>query len=300
MSDEIKQAIDEIPKIIMRFGNLGEYGEHPHIHFHGGCLVCALLEIKKLLDQYRQSQVCPECKGEKVEAKNPNSKSGSPIGTCSVCKGEGTLEAYLRAENKFLRARCDQLQNINKHIESADITLHAENDKLKVENDRLKKISKDECSVSICDNLHTRAEKAEQQIAELQAEIELLKKDHIVPMPPEFFFHNACSERCDMLVGPCACGAWHRADDFIEKIKDLFTSLKTENQKQLEKQIAEQQKVIENTGKAIEDIFSDILGNGPEILRSTKPVTDYVNLIITTRGKVKTALAAAVAKPKKQ
>lgn len=23
--------------------------------------------------------------------------------------------------------------------------------------------------------------------------------------------HNACNEPCDMLIGPCACGAWHNA-----------------------------------------------------------------------------------------
>jgi hypothetical protein len=25
--------------------------------------------------------------------------------------------------------------------------------------------------------------------------------------------HNACNEPCDFLVGPCACGAWHTADE---------------------------------------------------------------------------------------
>jgi hypothetical protein len=26
--------------------------------------------------------------------------------------------------------------------------------------------------------------------------------------------YNACTEPCDMLVGPCACGAWHHWDDW--------------------------------------------------------------------------------------
>jgi len=25
--------------------------------------------------------------------------------------------------------------------------------------------------------------------------------------------HNACTEPCDMLEGPCACGAWHNKDE---------------------------------------------------------------------------------------
>lgn len=24
--------------------------------------------------------------------------------------------------------------------------------------------------------------------------------------------YNACTEPCDMLIGPCACGAWHTPD----------------------------------------------------------------------------------------
>ena len=27
-------------------------------------------------------------------------------------------------------------------------------------------------------------------------------------------FHNANSDACDMLIGPCACGAWHKAKDW--------------------------------------------------------------------------------------
>lgn len=25
--------------------------------------------------------------------------------------------------------------------------------------------------------------------------------------------YNACTDPCDMLEGPCACGAWHRRDE---------------------------------------------------------------------------------------
>ena len=32
--------------------------------------------------------------------------------------------------------------------------------------------------------------------------------------------HNGCNDACDMLVGPCVCGAWHSADD--EWVKELL------------------------------------------------------------------------------
>jgi len=38
---------------------------------------------------------------------------------------------------------------------------------------------------------------------------------------PEFIeIYNACSERCDMLVGPCCCGAWHSEDEAIKILLD--------------------------------------------------------------------------------
>lgn len=38
--------------------------------------------------------------------------------------------------------------------------------------------------------------------------------------------HNACNEPCDMLRGPCACGAWHEGDDQAAKaVRILILSL---------------------------------------------------------------------------
>ncbi len=31
-------------------------------------------------------------------------------------------------------------------------------------------------------------------------------------------FQNACTDSCDMIDGPCACGAWHNAKEWIEKL----------------------------------------------------------------------------------
>lgn len=36
----------------------------------------------------------------------------------------------------------------------------------------------------------------------------------LVPFPTtEPSHHNACNDPCDMLVGPCACGAWHSVEE---------------------------------------------------------------------------------------
>ena len=42
------------------------------------------------------------------------------------------------------------------------------------------------------------------------------KDNGIVPMPLEYIgnYYNACAEPCDMLAGPCACGATHTLDEW--------------------------------------------------------------------------------------
>lgn len=32
-------------------------------------------------------------------------------------------------------------------------------------------------------------------------------------------YYNACTEPCDMYEGPCACGAWHTAEERLEDKK---------------------------------------------------------------------------------
>lgn len=44
-----------------------------------------------------------------------------------------------------------------------------------------------------------------------------------VTMPANLSIYNGCSERCDMLVGACACGAWHEANDWDGKIGNIET-----------------------------------------------------------------------------
>ncbi len=35
-------------------------------------------------------------------------------------------------------------------------------------------------------------------------------------------YHNACNEPCDILIGPCACGATHTRNEFIVIVDRLY------------------------------------------------------------------------------
>ena len=41
------------------------------------------------------------------------------------------------------------------------------------------------------------------------------RKNNFEEMPHIFEQHNSCTDRCDMLVGPCACGATHSAEEWV-------------------------------------------------------------------------------------
>lgn len=42
-------------------------------------------------------------------------------------------------------------------------------------------------------------------------------KNDFMEMPKDWIgqVHNACTDPCDMLNGPCVCGAWHHWDEWI-------------------------------------------------------------------------------------
>jgi len=46
-------------------------------------------------------------------------------------------------------------------------------------------------------------------------------KNNLASMPEEYLgqFHNACTDPCDMLQGPCACGATHHQEEWPPKIQ---------------------------------------------------------------------------------
>lgn len=39
----------------------------------------------------------------------------------------------------------------------------------------------------------------------------------MLPRPETWGYHYSGNTRCDMLIGPCACGGWHKADDWVHK-----------------------------------------------------------------------------------
>lgn len=50
------------------------------------------------------------------------------------------------------------------------------------------------------------------------------EKYHFIPMPKEWigqYFNGGCTEPCDMLSGPCACGATHHIEEWIISRKKL-------------------------------------------------------------------------------
>lgn len=44
----------------------------------------------------------------------------------------------------------------------------------------------------------------------------------MTPMPIELigrYYNGGCTEPCDMIDGPCACGAWHRLDEWPKELE---------------------------------------------------------------------------------
>ena len=55
-------------------------------------------------------------------------------------------------------------------------------------------------------------------------------RSDLVPWPDDWPVRSQracdCKEcRCDMLIGPCQCGAWHKAGDFIVKGGVLYDAM---------------------------------------------------------------------------
>lgn len=47
------------------------------------------------------------------------------------------------------------------------------------------------------------------------------KEKNLVVMPSHINVYNGSHERCDMLIGACSCGAWHRIEDWEGKIENV-------------------------------------------------------------------------------
>ena len=45
-----------------------------------------------------------------------------------------------------------------------------------------------------------------------------MKTPNFIVMPEHINMYNGIHERCDMLVGTCACGMWHKLEDWEDRI----------------------------------------------------------------------------------
>ncbi len=64
--------------------------------------------------------------------------------------------------------------------------------------------------------------------AELAEKTATIKKKIEYEMPDimQGQFHNACTDSCDMIDGPCACGAWHNAKEWLERLVEYIKQYK--------------------------------------------------------------------------
>lgn len=65
-------------------------------------------------------------------------------------------------------------------------------------------------------------------------------KNGFLPMPEEFcgMFFNASTEPCDMLVGPCSCGAWHYIHEWPMEVREKMILQYPELEQQMEEHLA--------------------------------------------------------------
>lgn len=57
-------------------------------------------------------------------------------------------------------------------------------------------------------------------------------KNGLASMPLEYIglFWNACTDPCDMLSGPCACGAWHQQEEWPDDLQmKVFGSISSKD-----------------------------------------------------------------------
>jgi len=74
--------------------------------------------------------------------------------------------------------------------------------------------------------------KIEKELVEAKETIKHLREKAEFDMPVDMQgkHFNACNDSCDMIDGPCACGAWHSAKEWIEKLSKKLNTAKEENQ----------------------------------------------------------------------
>ncbi len=75
--------------------------------------------------------------------------------------------------------------------------------------------------------------KIKNELTDAQETIRRLRGKAEFAMPEDMRgkFHNGqCSDACDMVDGPCACGAWHSVKEWLGKLLKYLNTAKKENQ----------------------------------------------------------------------
>jgi len=82
-----------------------------------------------------------------------------------------------------------------------------------------------------CENCEV-LQKAESELAAEKETAKHLRAKAEFDMPDDMrgLFHNgSCPDSCDMIDGPCACGAWHTAKEWVEKLCKKLAAEKEKN-----------------------------------------------------------------------
>ncbi len=90
-----------------------------------------------------------------------------------------------------------------------------------------------DCGEQICRKEEGNAfEQLKTQLAEAHTTIRHLRGKAEFDMPDDMRgkHFNACPDPCDMIDGPCACGAWHNAKEWLGKLNKKLDTAKKENQ----------------------------------------------------------------------
>ncbi len=117
----------------------------------------------------------------------------------------GELE---RGESQLIQER-DQREN---QLQDIDIALGGDGEWSNVR----------DCGVEALTNA-TDLQAENKELAEQAKELE--KKTEPLPESMRGSFFNACTDPCDMLHGPCACGAWHTATEWAIKLSVQLKAL---------------------------------------------------------------------------
>jgi hypothetical protein len=70
-------------------------------------------------------------------------------------------------------------------------------------------------------NEFVRLQQAEKELADRDDTIKHLTKKAESGVPTDMrghYYNGQCPDACDMIDGPCACGAWHSAKEWVEKL----------------------------------------------------------------------------------